>query len=123
MVLKAIMTGETKLQEVMIRLAPNMFKFMTSVESTATFQRAGIKEKDLADKLVQTLKDNQHPFLKVPRIRRFVLELAIWTMKDKKANIQNFKNLEKWSWNTFHIQSFNIFSGTLGLSLDTTTIH
>lgn len=129
MVLQAIMTEDTKLQEVMIGLAAHVFKFMTSEESTATFQTAGIKEKDLADKLVQILKDNQYPSLKVPRMRRFTLELAIWMMKDKKANIHIFKNLglemelEYMIETISDIESFNIFSGTVGLSRHSTTIH
>ena len=123
------MTKETKLQEVMIGLAARIFKFMASWESSIMFQRAGIQEAEVAKKLVATLKQYQYPSIRVPRMRRFVLELAIWMMKDKKTNILTFKSLgmeeqlEHMMDTISDIESFNIFSGTVGLSRHSTTIH
>mgnify|MGYP004714902179 CR=1 FL=1 len=123
------MTGEAKLQEVMIGLAARIFKFMTSRESSIVFQKAGIQEAEVANKLVETLKQYRYPSIKVPRMRRFVLELAMCMMKDKKTNVQIFKSLEmevqlEHMMNTItDIESFNIFSGTVGLSRHRTTIH
>ncbi|CDP15480.1 unnamed protein product [Coffea canephora] len=128
-VLQAIMTEEAKLQEVMIGLAARIFKFMTSRESSIVFQKAGIQEAEVANKLVETLKQYRYPSIKFPRMRRFVLELAMGMMKDKKTNIQIFKSLEmevqlEHMMNTItDIESFNIFSGTVGLSRHRTTIH
>lgn len=128
-VLNAIMAEEIKLQEVMIGLAAQVFKFMTSLESAVMFKKAGIQEIDLANKLVLILRMYQYPSIKIPRMRRFVLELAIWMMKDKKSNIQIFKNLgfvmelEAMTETISDIENFNIFSGTVGLSRHTTTIH
>lgn len=128
-VLQAIMTKETKLQEVMIGLAARIFKFMAPWESSIMFQRAGIQEAEVAKKLVATLKQYQYPSIRVPRMRRFVLELAIWMMKDKKTNILTFKSLgmeeqlEHMMDTISDIESFNIFSGTVGLSRHSTTIH
>ncbi|KAL3505837.1 hypothetical protein ACH5RR_031219 [Cinchona calisaya] len=128
-VLKAIMRNEIKLQEVMIGLAARIFKFMPSRESRIMFQTAHIQEVEVANKLVEILKQNQYPSIKVPRMRRFVLELAIWMMKDKKTNIRIFKNLgmqmqlECLMDTISDIESFNIFSGTVGLGRHRTTIH
>nr|XP_027120774.1 uncharacterized protein LOC113737801 [Coffea arabica] len=128
-VLQAIMTGEAKLQEVMIGLAARIFKFMTSRESSIVFLKAGIQEVEVANKLVETLKQYRYPSIKVPRMRRFVLELAMCMMKDKKTNVQIFKSLEmevqlEHMMNTItDIESFNIFSGTVGLSRHRATIH
>ncbi|GAA0148338.1 hypothetical protein LIER_07810 [Lithospermum erythrorhizon] len=113
-VLKAIMKEENKLQEVMIGLAAHVFKFMSSQESRTTFENAGIEEADLANKLIQILNKHQSPSIKVPRIRR---------------NIQIFRNLgmEKeleWITKTISdVESFNIFSGTVGMSRRSTTMH
>ncbi|KAL3507991.1 hypothetical protein ACH5RR_033373 [Cinchona calisaya] len=128
-VLQAIMTEEIKLQEVMIGLAACVFKFMTSWESRIVFKKASIQEAEVANKLVETLKQYKYPSVKVPRMRRFVVELAIWMMNDKKTNIRIFKNLGmevqlEYMMDTISdIESFNIFSGTVGLSRHRTTIH
>ncbi|KAH7522406.1 hypothetical protein FEM48_Zijuj07G0135000 [Ziziphus jujuba var. spinosa] len=127
--LKAIMTEQNKLQEVMVGLAAHIFKFMTPQESSLMFERAGITEAELANELVQILRKYQHPPIKVPRIRRFAIELAIWMMRDKESNIRIFndlgmeKELEGVLESTAEIESFNMFSGTVGMSRHSTTIH
>ncbi|KAJ6912079.1 hypothetical protein NC652_022382 [Populus alba x Populus x berolinensis] len=99
-VLNAVMSEENKLQEVMVGLAAEAFKFMTSQESNTMFNGAGIKEAELANKILQILKRYQNPSVKVPRIRRFSIELAIWMMQNNAANVRTFKDLglrKNWS--------------------------
>ncbi|KAI3701828.1 hypothetical protein L6452_27195 [Arctium lappa] len=128
-VLKEMMTDDIKLQEVMVGLAAHMFKFMTSEETNAMFERSGILDDELAMVLVETLKKYPHPQTKTPRIRRYVIELAIWMMKDKSRNIQTFKNLgmmeelEGVTETTSELESFNIFCGAIGLSRYKISIH
>ncbi|KAK2982257.1 hypothetical protein RJ640_016387 [Escallonia rubra] len=81
-VLKEISTDDKKLQEVMVGLAAQVFKFMTSQESSAVFERVGIQEAELARMLVQILKFHQYPLVTCPNMRRFVVELAICLMRD-----------------------------------------
>ena len=127
--LKAILSEENKLQEVKVGLAAQVFKHMTSEESIIMFDRAGIKEEELAKALVQILQKYRHPSAKVPRIRRFTIELAIWMIHDKVKNVYIFKDLgmekemEGVLETTAELESFNIFSGTVGLSRHSTTIH
>jgi len=121
-ILRAIMSEENKIQEVMVGLAANVFRYMTTHESSIVFEEAGITEAELANKLVQILKKHQYPPTKVPRIRRFVIELAVWMMKDKSENIDIFKGmgmemvLEGVLETTSELESFNVFSGTVGLN-------
>ncbi|XP_075653084.1 uncharacterized protein LOC142623532 [Castanea sativa] len=128
-VLQAIMLEENKLQEVMVGLGAHVFKFMTSEEARIMFDKAGITEAALASKLVQILKKHQYPPIKTPRIRRFAIELVIWMMRDKATNVCIFKDLEMEMVlenvleTTAELESFNIFSGTVGLSRHSTTIH
>lgn len=123
------MSEENKLQEVMVGLAAQVFKYMTSKESTAVFERAGVRETELADTLVQILRKYRSPPIKVPRIRRFAIELAIWMMTDKETNVLTFKDLgmegelEHVLETTSEVESFNIFSGTVGVSRHHMTIH
>jgi len=65
-VLKAILSGEGKLQEVIVGLAVHAFKFMTAEESTAFFKRAGFSEAKLACALVEILRSHWNPHIKVP---------------------------------------------------------
>ncbi|KDP40085.1 hypothetical protein JCGZ_02083 [Jatropha curcas] len=128
-VLKAIMLEENKLQEVMVGLAAEVFKFMTNEESSIMFERAGIKEAELATKVVQILKKYETPSTKVPRIRRFAIELAIWMMRENTTNVYTLTDLglermlEHVLETTAELESFNIFSGTVGMSRHATTIH
>ncbi|KAB1214164.1 hypothetical protein CJ030_MR5G027221 [Morella rubra] len=128
-VLRAIMSEENKLQEVMLGLAAHVFKFMTSPESSITFEKAGITEAEVADELVKILEKHRGPPIKIPRIRRFAIELAIWMMRDKETNVHIFKDLgmenvlEGVLETTAELESFNIFSGTVGLNRHSTTIH
>ncbi|KAK3417676.1 hypothetical protein EUGRSUZ_H03623 [Eucalyptus grandis] len=115
-VLKAILSGEGKLQEVMVGLAVHAFQ-------------AGFREAELACALVEILRNHRNPHIKVPRMRRFAIELAIWMMREKSTNVQIFRDLgmeeelEGVMDTTSELESYNIFSGTIGLSRHSTTIH
>ncbi|KMS97749.1 hypothetical protein BVRB_5g124200 [Beta vulgaris subsp. vulgaris] len=129
MVLKGIISDEDKLQEVTVGLAARAFKFITYAESSTMFEQAGIEESQIANVLVQILRKHIYPPAKFPRIRRFTIELAIWMMKDKESNVRIFKNLglqnllENVLETTSELESFNIFSGTVGLSRFKTSMH
>ena len=113
----------------MVGLAAQIFKFMNAEELNIVFNKAGTQEAELASVLVQILTMYQHPQIKTPRIRRFVIELAIWMMRNKETNVQIFKDLgmkkelECVTETTSELESFNVFSGTVGLSRHSTTIH
>ncbi|KAE9602030.1 hypothetical protein Lalb_Chr13g0304041 [Lupinus albus] len=121
-ILQAIMSEENKIQEVMVGLAANVLKYMTSHESRIVFKEAGITEAELANKLTQILKKHQSPHTKVPRIRRFTIEMGILMMRDKAENKETFKDLgmeemlEVVLETTSELESFNVFSGTVGLN-------
>lgn len=123
------MREENKLQEVMIGAASCVFKFMNSKESRIMFQKAGIRELDLVHRLFLILKKYQHPSIKVPSIRRYTIELAIWMMRDDRANIRAFdslgmeRELESVTETTSELESFNIFSGAVGLCRHKVTMH
>ncbi|XP_068659109.1 uncharacterized protein [Aristolochia californica] len=128
-VLKAIMSEENKLQEIAIGLTAQILIFTSSYEPESQFQISGISETELAAKLVQILKKYQYPSTKLPRIRRFSIELAIWMMKTNKKMIPLFRELgierelESVAETTSELECFNAFSGNVGLSRNTTTVH
>lgn len=123
------MSEEDKLQEVMVGLAAEVFKYLDPEESSMIFEQAIIKEAELAGKIVQILQKNENPSTKVPRIRRFAIELAICMMRGNIENICILRKLgletalEHVLETTAELESFNIFSGTVGVSRHNTTIH
>ncbi|GAB4843485.1 hypothetical protein Ancab_013446 [Ancistrocladus abbreviatus] len=128
-VLKGIESQDNKLQEVMVGLAARAFRFMTPEESSPVFEKAGVSEAELARTLVQILRKYPDPPVRIPRVRRFTIELAIWMMRDKAPTIHIFKflglerELEIVLDTTSELESFNLFSGTVGLSRYRTSIH
>lgn len=128
-VLKSITSGDNKLQEVMLGLATQVFKFMSSEEAHVALTDSGIKKQELANSLVAILKKHDKPAIKVPRIRRFVIELAIWMMEDDVENVVMFRDLgmerelEKVLETTAELENFDVFSGTVGVSRHSRTVH
>ncbi|KAL0388675.1 UNVERIFIED_CONTAM: hypothetical protein Sradi_2749300 [Sesamum radiatum] len=128
-ILEVIMKEENKMQEVMIGAASCIFKFMSSQDSGAMFRKAGIREFDLAHRLLLILKKYEYPSIKVPSIRRYAIELAIWMMRENNTNVRTFqtlgleKELESVMETTSELESFNIFSGTVGLCRHRVEMH
>ncbi|KAL0457287.1 UNVERIFIED_CONTAM: hypothetical protein Slati_1067900 [Sesamum latifolium] len=128
-ILEVIMKEENKLQEVMIGAASCIFKFMSSQDSGTMFRKAGIREFDLAHRLLLILKKYEYPSIKVPSIRRYTIELAIWMMRENNTNVRTFKTLglekelESVMETTSELESFNIFSGTVGLCRHRVEMH
>ncbi|TXG66759.1 hypothetical protein EZV62_008034 [Acer yangbiense] len=99
------------------QLQPNRFIVQDLLPSLNTYQKGTNYRKNT----------NIHRLRKV--IWRFAIELAIWMMTDKVTNVHIFKEmgmekeLEVVLETTAELKIFNIFSGTVGLSKHSTTIH
>lgn len=128
-VLEAIMKEEDKLQEVMTGAAGCIFNLMTSEDSKIMLKKSGLREFDLARRLFMILKKYQDPSIKVPSIRRYAIELAIWMMRDDYTNTQSFvrlgmeRELKSVLETTSELESFNIFSGAVGLCRHRLPMH
>lgn len=127
-VLRAIMVEKDKSLEVSIGLTAQICKFMSSTEFAKELEQAGIKATDLIQKLTEILNKYNHPEIKVPRIRRFLIELAIWMMKSDSNYLQLFKNsemdklLENVAETTSELECYHVFSGSVGLSKHSRTL-
>ncbi|KAK2978314.1 hypothetical protein RJ640_017165, partial [Escallonia rubra] len=131
LVLKGIFTtgyDDLYLEE-MVGLAAQVFKYMTTQESSAMFERAGVQEAELATALVQILKEYQFPSDDCPGMRRFVVELAVVMMREKDKNVQHFKDLgmekelEHVLETTTQLESFYIMFGPFGFGRHGTPIQ
>ncbi|CAN6933593.1 unnamed protein product [Brassica oleracea] len=128
-VLKAIMSEKSKPQEVMVGFAPHIFRLMSAEESRELFEEAGVTKEELATALVNILKRHEQPVPKVPRIRRFAIELTIQMMRTNPETVNTFltlgmKNeLETVFETAAEVENFDIFSGTVGLARHGLTIN
>ncbi|XP_031501075.1 uncharacterized protein LOC116264806 [Nymphaea colorata] len=128
-VLKDIMSEEEKCLEVAIGLAAQVLRFTNASEFHDALAWAGTEMSELAAKLVQILRNDPNPSVKVPRMRRFVVELVITMMQVETQSRELFKKLELEKElkcvleTTSELECFNVFSGSVGLSPHTTTLH
>ncbi|ONK78012.1 uncharacterized protein A4U43_C02F13280 [Asparagus officinalis] len=122
-VLNAIMVEEMKLLEVSLGLAVQIFNVISYEEYMKELEKSGIREDQFAERLVKLLNTYSYPSIKVPRIRRFLIELAIWLMRsDEEKYVTSFKSfgleaeLENVAETMSELECFNVFSGSVGLS-------
>lgn len=116
------MTEEMKLLEASLGLATQIFRFVSHAEYVEELEKAGIREFQFAERLVRSLKTYNYPSIKVPRIRRFLIELAIWLMTSDRKYAKLFSDfgmdieLENVAETVSELECFNVFSGSVGLS-------
>ena len=122
--LHSIMVEEGKLLEASIGLTIQIFRFMSFEEYDKELKKACISPNNFVKKLVQILDKYNIPHLHVPRIRKFVVEMVIWLMKSHEKYIQLSKKFEMdkaikgVAETTSELESFPVFSGSIGLSRD-----
>ncbi|XP_064981884.1 uncharacterized protein LOC135623178 [Musa acuminata AAA Group] len=127
-VLKVIMEAKARLLEASIGLSTEICKFLDPDEFAEFLKKAAIEETDLVVKLVQVLKEYRYPEIRVPGMRRFVIEQAIWMMRSNRNSIQLFEQLEMERFleavveTTSELECFHIFSGGVGLSRHSKTL-
>nr|CAD1833657.1 unnamed protein product [Ananas comosus var. bracteatus] len=121
-VLEVIMTKEGKLLEVSIDLSVEICKLIGPEDYAKEVDKLGIKAIELANRLAQILRKHDHPTVKLPRIRRSVIEQAIWLMKSDNKYSDLFKvcgmakEMEYVARTTSELESFMLFSGSVGVN-------
>ncbi|XP_039129256.1 uncharacterized protein LOC120265422 [Dioscorea cayenensis subsp. rotundata] len=121
-VLHSIMVEDGKLLQESIGLTMQIFRFMTPEEQDKELKRACISATNFAKKLLEILEKYNAPCVKVPRIRRFVIELVIWLMKSHEKYRQLFRKFEmdraikSVAETTSELECFPVFSGSIGLN-------
>ncbi|PKA66944.1 hypothetical protein AXF42_Ash003601 [Apostasia shenzhenica] len=105
-----------KLLEVSIGLALHILKLIGHERI-----KVEIGEAEFAGKLAQILRQYEFPESKVPRMRRFVISLAIALMEEEEKYKKMFGDLgmavalKRAAENTSELECFNVFSGSVGL--------
>ncbi|XP_072959378.1 uncharacterized protein [Typha angustifolia] len=121
-VLKSTMIETDKLLQASLGLTIQICKFMGPEDFAGELEQVGIRKTDFAKRLINILKQYKYPDIEVPRIRRSIVQLAIWMMKSEPYYIEVFKNfemeklLETMADTTSDLECFHVFSGNAGLS-------
>ncbi|XP_062193541.1 uncharacterized protein LOC133896924 [Phragmites australis] len=122
-VLRTIMVEKTKLLNISLGLAAQMLRFMQPTELRATsLAAAGVEDVALVRMLVQVLRDYGRPSVGAPRIRLYTIELSIAMMRLDAHFVALFVELgmegelRHVAGTTSELESFNVFSGSVGLS-------
>ncbi|KAL5206018.1 hypothetical protein ABZP36_034227 [Zizania latifolia] len=135
-VLRNVMTKKSKLLEVSLGLTAQMVRFMAPHELAHHLANAGITggEEELVDRLVTVLSRYSCPSIRVPRIRRFTVELAIAMMTSAPAGVKRqavaetmaaagmARELRRVAETTSELEGFHVFSGSAGLSRHAVTL-
>ncbi|KAJ4786359.1 ARM repeat superfamily protein [Rhynchospora pubera] len=118
-VLKRMIKENEKLLEVSIGLLIEVCKLMGPAKFNEELVKAEIALPMFVERLVSILKEYKIPDIKVPRLRRFVIELSIWMMS--YGHLELFKNtdmetmLQSVAETTTELENFHLFSGSVGL--------
>ncbi|KAH9322445.1 hypothetical protein KI387_017084 [Taxus chinensis] len=129
-VLKFVMEeqGTFQFQEATIGLIAQMFKLMDKSEIDLAFKEVEITKRLFMMRLIEVLRRHSRPSIKIPNIRRFCIELVIYMLEKEKQNfymkrLELEEALEQVIESTSEIESYNTFSGSIGLTKHHTTIH
>uniref|UniRef100_A0A0D3FIR6 ARM repeat superfamily protein n=1 Tax=Oryza barthii TaxID=65489 RepID=A0A0D3FIR6_9ORYZ len=124
MVLKATMTGSERTLEVFVGLTVQICKFIDGVRFAGELRGAGIDERSYVERLASILREHRYPDITVPRMRRFVVQQAIWLMTSssaaayvsllREAGMERL--LESIADTTSELECYHAFSGSVGIS-------
>lgn len=121
-VLKATMTGSDKILEVSVGLTTEICKFIDCERFTAELRGVGFDERAYVERLVSILRQHSYPETRLPRMRRFVVQQAIWLTEsrcgDYVALLRELgmeRLLESIADTTSELESYHVFSGSVGI--------
>ncbi|XP_052146579.1 uncharacterized protein LOC127765676 [Oryza glaberrima] len=133
-VLKATMTGSDKILEVSVGLTTQICKFIDGDRFADELRGAGIDERAYVERLASILREHRYPVIRVPRMRRFVVQQVIWLMTSscsaaagggggggadyvsllREAGMERL--LESIADTTSELECYHVFSGSVGIS-------
>ncbi|KAL6878326.1 hypothetical protein ACP4OV_012496 [Aristida adscensionis] len=127
--LSATMAGGDKVLEVSVGLTTQICRFIDGDRFGAALRGAGLDERAYAERLACVLKQYRYPQIRVPRMRRFVVQQAIWLMTSSGGGggagggyVQVLREvgmerlLESIADTTSELECYHVFSGSVGIS-------
>ncbi|KAF0911902.1 hypothetical protein E2562_012729 [Oryza meyeriana var. granulata] len=130
-VLKTTMTGSDKILEVSVGLTTQICKFIDGERFAAELHGTGIDERGYVERLASILREHRYPVIRVPRMRRFVVQQVIWLMSSSSADGGDAggadyvsllreagmeRLLESIADTTSELECYHVFSGSVGIN-------
>jgi hypothetical protein len=124
-VLNATMVDRDKILEVSVGLTTQICKFIDGEQFAAELRGAGVvDERAYVERLASILRQYRYPEIRVPRMRRFVVQQVIWLMTNsggrgyvellREVGMQRL--LESIADTTSELECYHVFSGSVGIS-------
>ncbi|OEL33101.1 hypothetical protein BAE44_0005881 [Dichanthelium oligosanthes] len=123
--LNATMAERDKVLEVSIGLTTEICRFIDGERFAAELRGAGVaEERAYVERLAGILRQYRYPEIRVPRMRRFVVQQVIWLMKCSRGDryVELFREvgmerlLESIADTTSELECYHVFSGSVGIS-------
>ncbi|KAK8445862.1 hypothetical protein SEVIR_9G399200v4 [Setaria viridis] len=123
-VLSATMAARDKILEVSVGLTTEICGFIDGEQFAAELRGAGVEERAYVQRLAWILGENKRPEIKVPRMRRFVVQQIIWLMNCSRGDVYvgllrevgMERLLESIADTTSELECYHVFSGSVGIS-------
>ncbi|KAE8814058.1 hypothetical protein D1007_08697 [Hordeum vulgare] len=124
-VLGATMTGRDKILEVSVGLTTQICRFVDIEQFTAELRRAGLDERAYVERLLAILRQYRYPEIKVPRMRRFLVQQLVWLMTSSPRRrggggfvgllreLGMERLLEAVAETTSEVECYHVFSGSV----------
>ncbi|CAD6211272.1 unnamed protein product [Miscanthus lutarioriparius] len=129
-VLKATMVDRDKILEVSVGLTTVICKFIDGEQFAAELRGAGVAdERAYVERLASILGQYRYPEIRVPRMRRFVVQQVIWLVTNSGGRgddgggyvellteVGMQRLLESIADTTSELECYHVFSGSVGIS-------
>ncbi|KAL6901925.1 hypothetical protein ACP4OV_004801 [Aristida adscensionis] len=125
--LSATMAGSDKILEESVGLTTQACRFIDGERFGAELRGAGAEERAYVERLAIVLRQYRYPHIRLPRMRRFVVQQAIWLMASTGGGggggyVQLMREvgmerlLESIADTTSELECYHVFSGSVGIS-------
>ncbi|KAJ1297037.1 hypothetical protein BS78_01G347500 [Paspalum vaginatum] len=123
-VLSATMVDSDKVLEVSVGLTTEVCRFIDGERFAAELRSAGVPdERAYVERLARILRQYRYPEIRVPRMRRFVVQQVIWLMTNSGGGYVELlrevgmeRLLESVADTTSELECYHVFSGSVGIS-------
>ena len=119
------MAERDKVLEVSVGLTAEICRFIDGDRFAAELRAAGVaEERAYVERLAGVLRRYRYPEIRVPRMRRFVVQQVIWLAKCSRGDVyvELFREvgmqrlLESVADTTSELECYHVFSGSVGIS-------
>ncbi|KQK21594.1 uncharacterized protein LOC100845964 isoform X2 [Brachypodium distachyon] len=122
-VLRGTMTGSDKTLEVCVGLTTQICRFIDGERFADELRAAGLDERAYVERLVSILRQYRYPEIRVPRMRRFLVQQAVWLVTSSSSalyagllrELGMERLLESVADTTSELECYHVFSGSVAI--------